>query len=74
MVKPKIHPHLPEAKRGYELKRNKPPKGTKRNAEVKELSVMDCMGRSAILVNSQTRKFIKSSNQKRTNQLPSSTR
>lgn len=61
-VKSKIHLHLPEAKRGYGLKRNNPPKGTKRNAEVKELSAMACMGRSAILVNSQTRKFINKKN------------
>lgn len=62
MVKPKIHPHLPEAKRGYELKRNKPQKGTKRNAEVKGLSAMTCMGYPTILINSQTRKFINKKN------------
>ena len=57
-VKPKIHPHLPGAKRGYGLKRNKPQKGAKRNAEVKGLSAMTCMGRPTILVYSKARTFI----------------
>jgi len=41
---------LPEAKRGYGLKRNKPQKGAKRNAEVKGLSAMTYLQSNRIAI------------------------